>query len=87
MLPLPDDVADATLVADAIGWFVAWSSSLVCVDNEVCLKSFTIQIFKAIILTFCLHGNVRLQQNPFQKIRGLGGKLSQLHQLRYNTII
>ena len=45
LLPLPDDVADATLVADAIGSFVAWLSSLVCVDNEVCLKSFTIQIF------------------------------------------
>ena len=82
MLPLPDDVVDATLVADAIGSFVAWPSSLVCVDNEVCLKSFTIQIFMAIILTFCLHGNVRLPLNPFQKIRGLGGIPSQLHHLR-----
>ena len=45
LLTLPDDVADATLVADAIGSFVAWSPSLVCVDNEVCLKSFTIQFF------------------------------------------
>ena len=38
LLPLPDDVSDATLVGDTIGSFVAWPSSLICVEDEVCLK-------------------------------------------------
>ena len=40
LLPHPDDVSDATLVGDAIGSFVAWPSSLISVDNEVCLKPY-----------------------------------------------
>ncbi|XP_058783948.1 uncharacterized protein LOC131658698 [Vicia villosa] len=40
LLPHPDDVSDATLVGDAIGSFVAWSSSLISVDDEVCLKPY-----------------------------------------------
>ena len=40
LLPYPDDVSDATLVGDAIGLFVAWPSSLISVDDEVCLKPY-----------------------------------------------
>ncbi|XP_058782549.1 uncharacterized protein LOC131657059 isoform X1 [Vicia villosa] len=39
LLPHPDDVSDATLVGDAIGSFVAWSSSLISVDDETPTKS------------------------------------------------
>lgn len=38
LLPIPDSVSDATLVGEAIGVYVAWSSSLIRVDGEVCLK-------------------------------------------------
>ena len=35
LLPISDDVSDATLVGEAVGVYVAWPSSLVCVDDEV----------------------------------------------------
>ena len=35
LLPIPDEVSDATLVGEAIGAFVAWSSRLVRIDDEV----------------------------------------------------
>ena len=35
-LPLPDDISDATLVGETIGSYVAWSSNLICIDDEVC---------------------------------------------------
>ena len=35
LLPIPDEVSDATLVGEAIGAFVAWPSRLVRIDDEV----------------------------------------------------
>ena len=35
-LPLPDDISDATLVGEVMGSYVAWPSSLICIDYEVC---------------------------------------------------
>ena len=40
LIPHPNDVSDATLVGDAIDSFVAWPSSLISVDDEVCLKPY-----------------------------------------------
>ena len=40
LLPHPDDVSDATLVGDAISLFFAWPSSLISVDDVVCLKPY-----------------------------------------------
>ena len=35
-LSFPDDSSGATLVGETIGSYVAWSSSLICIDDEVC---------------------------------------------------
>ena len=35
LLPIPNEVSDATLMGEAIGVFVAWSSRLVRIDDEV----------------------------------------------------
>ena len=35
LLPIPDEVSDATLVGEVIGAFVAWPSRLVRIDDEV----------------------------------------------------
>lgn len=35
LLPIPDEVSDATLVGEAIRAFVAWPSRLVRIDDEV----------------------------------------------------
>ena len=35
LLPIPDEVSDATLVGAEIGAFVAWPSRLVRIDDEV----------------------------------------------------
>ena len=39
LLPIPDEVLDATLVGEAIGAYVAWPSRLIRVDDEVCFKT------------------------------------------------
>ena len=36
LLPIPDIISETTLLRDAIGSFVAWSSDLIFIDDEVC---------------------------------------------------
>ena len=36
LLPVPDIVAETTLLRDAIGSFVAWTSDLIFIDDQVC---------------------------------------------------
>ena len=36
LLPVPDIVAETTLLRDAIGSFVAWPSYLIFIDDQVC---------------------------------------------------
>jgi hypothetical protein len=35
-LPIPDDVAEVTLVGEAIGSYVAWPANLISLNVEVC---------------------------------------------------
>ena len=36
LLPIPNTISKTTLLQDAIGSFVAWTSNLIFIDDEVC---------------------------------------------------
>ena len=36
LLPVPNIVAKTTLLRDAVGYFVAWPSDLIFIDDQVC---------------------------------------------------